>query len=107
MTLLSASKITSSPEIRDRVEAAIRKVATSKITDSVTGPELALAKAGYTAPETVANGFMLRVATNGDVVNSACDACGHVSQSAVPDATVEWIVANGWPDVAKDLYPDT
>lgn len=107
MTLLSASKITSSPEIRARVEAAIRKVATAKITDSVTGPDLALAKAGYTAPETVANGFMLRIATNGDVVAAACDACGHVSQSEVKDTTVEWIVANGWSDVAKDLYPDT
>lgn len=105
MSLLSASKITSSPEIRSRVEAAIRKVATAKIADGVTGADLTLAKAGYTAPETVAAGFMLRVATNGDVVTAACDACGHVSQSEVEDSTVEWIVASGWSDVATDLYP--
>lgn len=100
MSLLAASRITDNTEAQARVRTAIRKVAATHL--DADGPAGQLARAGYTAPETIAPAFMLRVATNGDVTGGACESCGHV---AAGDDTIEWIVGDAWAAVAAELYP--
>lgn len=97
---LAASKMSGNTELRARVEMAIRKVAEAK--QAFDGPSGQLAAAGYTAPETVAHSFMLRLSVNADAVDKTCAACGH---STVDDSALEWVVDNQWDAVAAALYP--
>lgn len=100
MSLLAASKITSNPTVRARVEAAIRKTAAEK--GDAAGAEGVLAKAALVAPETVSAPFLQRVATNADVAANACAGCGH---SEAEDSALEWIVSEAWAAVAAELHP--
>lgn len=100
MSLLAAQALTTNQVLLSRVEAAIRKTAAQRL--QWEGPAGDLARAAFTAPADSAPAFMLRLATNGDVVDAACEACGHAS--GVPDDTIEWIVGDSWEAIAQDLY---
>lgn len=102
MSLLSAHTLLQNQTLRARVESAIRKHAAA--TTGVEGPSGRLAKAGYTAPDTVAPAFMLRLATNDDIVDKSCPSCGDAA--GAEDAVIEWIVGNAWDKVAAELFPD-
>ena len=100
MNLLASQAMFDNQQLRDRLDAAIRKVAAERL--QWAAPAGILAKAAYTAPETVSPPFMLRLATNGDVVAAACSACGHAGE--VPDDTIEWIVGESWDTVAVEMF---
>lgn len=100
MSLLASSALFDNSTLRSRLNAAIRKTAAERL--QWAEPAGSLARAAYTAPETVAPSFLLRLATNGDVVEGTCEACGHAG--SVPDVTIEWIVGESWDAVAIQLY---
>lgn len=102
MSLLAAHTLLGNTTLRARVESAIRKHAAA--TTGADGPAGRLARAGFTAPDTVLPAFMLRLATNGDIVKTACASCGDAA--GVEDSVLEWIVADAWGKVAEELYPD-
>ena len=102
MSLLSAHTLLTNATLRARVESAIRKHAATAT--GADGPVGRLARAGYTAPDTVAPAFMLRLATNGEVVAKSCPSCGDAA--GVDDAVLEWIVVDAWDKVAAELFPD-
>lgn len=100
MSLLAAQALTTNAQLVTRVQSAIRSTAAQRI--AWEGPAGELARTGYRAPDTITPSFMLRLATNGEVVAAACDSCGHAGD--VPDATIEWIVGDSWDAVAAELY---
>lgn len=104
MSLLASHALLGNPELRARVEAALRQTAAAKL--GGTGPAATLARAAYRDPASVAPSFMLRLATNRDVTASACPSCGHVEKvgSQHVDETITWIVADAWESIAQDLY---
>lgn len=102
MSLLASEALIDNVTLRRRVQGAIRKTAAGRSGD--TGPAAQLTTAGYTAPETVAAPFMLRLATNGEAVKAACPACGDGVD--ITDETIEWIVGDAWAAVAKTLFGD-
>ena len=105
MNLLASQAMFDNAALRDRLNAAIRNAAVERL--QWTAPAGTLAQAAYTAPETVAPSFLLRLATNADVVAAVCEACGHAG--SVPDDTIEWIVVDSWDAIATEMYgdPDT
>lgn len=102
MSLLSAHTLLQNQTLRARVESAIRKHAAA--TTGAEGPPGRLAGAGYRAPDTVAPAFMLRLATNTEVVAESCPSCGDAA--GVEDTLIEWIIGNAWDKVAAELFPD-
>ena len=100
MSLLASQSMFNNQMLQNRLQAAIRKTAAERL--QWAAPAGTLAKSAYIAPETVSPSFMLRLATNGDVVAAACSACGHTGD--VPDETIEWIVGDSWDDVAIEMY---
>ena len=105
MSLLASQAMITNDELRGRVVAAIRATASARI--GWAGPAGALARAAFARPDTVAEHFMLRMATNGDMVKAACDQCGHTPnrEGAATDDTISWIVGDAWEAIAQDLYP--
>lgn len=101
MSLASANALIQNDKLRARVQAAIRKTAATKI--DADGPAGALAVGGLNRPETYLDPFMVRLATNSDVVGKACAACGDATATA--DDTIEWIVGDAWDTVAASLFP--
>lgn len=100
MSFLASQALIGNERLRTRVAGAVRKVAAERV--QWAPPAGVLARAGYRAPETVVDGFMLRLATNGDAIASACEACGHADN--VTDTTIEWIVGDAWDAVAVDVF---
>ena len=100
MNLLASQAMFDNSTLRDRLHAAIRKTAAERL--QWAAPAGTLAAAAYTAPDTVAPSFLLRLATNGDVVAEACEACGHAG--GVPDDTIEWIVGDSWDAVSIEMF---
>ena len=100
MNLLASQAMFDNSILRDRLQAAIRKTAAERL--QWAAPAGTLASAAYTAPDTVAPSFLLRLATNGDVVAKACEACGHAG--GVPDDTIEWIVGESWDAVSVEMF---
>lgn len=100
MSLLAAQALITNSQLRSRVESAIRTTAAERV--GWEGAAGVLARAGYTAPDTVAHPFMLRLATNGDVIDAACDACGHAGP--VDDDTILWIIGDAWNAIATEIY---
>ena len=105
MNLLASQAMFNNETFHARLNAAIRKAAAERL--QWAAPAGTLAQAAYTAPETVAPSFLLRLATNADVVAAVCEACGHAG--GVPDDTIEWIVVDSWDTIAVEMYgdPDT
>lgn len=103
MSLLASQAMFNNTTLGDRLQAAIRKTAAERL--QWAEPAGTLARAAYTAPETVAPSFLLRLATNGDVVSETCEACGHAG--GVPDDTIEWIVGESWDAVSIEMYGDS
>ena len=100
MSLISAAKMSSNTEFRERVGAAIRQVAYGKL--GFDGPVGQLADAGMTAPETVAAPFLWELSADPTVTDKACPQCGH-SQAA--DDQVRYVIETKWDAVAGKLYP--
>lgn len=100
MNLLASQAMFNNATLQDRLYAAIRKMAAERL--QWAAPAGTLAAAAYTAPDTVAPSFLLRLATNGDVVGAACEACGHAG--GVPDDTIEWIVGDSWDAIAIEMF---
>ncbi|MDO5662866.1 MAG: hypothetical protein Q4G40_09235 [Brachybacterium sp.] len=106
MSLLAAHTLLGNATIRARVESAIRKTAEAR--SAWEGPPGDLARDAFRTPDAVSPAFMLRLATNGSVVERACPSCGDAA--GVTDETIEWIVGDAWDAIASDLYgapPDT
>ena len=103
MNLLASQAMFDNSTLRDRLHAAIRKTAAERL--QWAAPAGTLAAAAYTAPDTVAPSFLLRLATNGDVVAETCEACGHAG--GVPDDTIEWIVGDSWDAVSIEMFGES
>lgn len=101
MTLLAASKITSSDENVLRVRAAIRKVAATKVGEDT--PSGRLAREAVRSPEVVESAMLVELASNADAVAATCSSCG---TTAIADDVVEWIIGNAWDRIADELRPD-
>lgn len=101
MSLASANALIRNDKLRARVEAAIRKTAAAKI--GTAGAPGLLAVGALNRPELELDPFMVRLATNADVVGKACAACG--DSTATDDSTIEWIVADAWDAIAADRFP--
>ena len=105
MSLSASQALITNAELRERVIAAIRATAAARI--GWDGPAGTLARAAFARPDTLVELFMLRMATNQDVVKSACDRCGHTPnrEGAATDDTISWIVGDAWEAIAQDLHP--
>lgn len=100
MSLLAAQALMNNKELQDRLQSAIRQEAAARL--AWAEPDASLARAGYTAPDTVAASFMIKLATNTEISAAACDACGHAGP--VPDDTIKWIVGDSWTEIATEIY---
>lgn len=100
MSLAASQALITNTGLRDRVTAAIRQTASQQL--AWEGPAGVLARAAFARPDTAVDSFMLRLATNADVVKAACGACGNADE--VPDDTIEWIVAASWEGIAAELF---
>lgn len=103
MSLLSSQALMRNAVLQDRLQGAIRLESATRL--GWAEPDATLARAGFTAPETVAPSFMLRVAANLEISDEACPECGNAG--SIPDDTLKWIVSDSWHAVATELYGPT
>lgn len=102
MSLESAAAMTRNARFLHRVEAATRQVGYGKL--AADGAPGRLAAAAVTAPETVAPHFIVELAADPTITDTACPDCGYAKAT---DDSIRYVIDVKWDAVAHVVYPDT